>query len=465
MEKLINDIKKDFNKEITQNDPLQVKLNKLQYEYNILVAPNIFNNSDIVEESEEIYGSKENKKKSDKRKIELEALIEKITKEIEEAKNNKIFDHAFEWRFEFPEVLNDEGDFIGFDVVIGNPPYFIMTKNNTEKLELEHYLNSYHSIKKASSKNIFNLLIELGITICNNKSYLSMIVPEGLFETRSYSETIELFNKNGSIINITRIEGMVFDEANTGNVIFIFGKNQNIKLPLQKVFKKNQDLIDFEKNENPIISKIDKHNTNKLSDVCQLFKGMVVADRKKKIFEKQIDNLPDKFLLGNCISKWKIQKFFYSDYKTLSIIGGTKLKEKHDVSPRILIRRTGNFLCCAYLIEPALTESTLYSCWSIKEDIHNLFILGILHSKVADYYIKNKLVTNPQAFPQILMTDLQSFPIPLPTKNIHDSIKIACENRLMNCYDNNFLEAQIDQLVYELYGLTEEEISIVEKNY
>ena len=43
--------------------------------------------------------------------------------ELEEIKNNKIYENAFEWRFEFPEVLNDEGDFIGFDVVIGNPPY------------------------------------------------------------------------------------------------------------------------------------------------------------------------------------------------------------------------------------------------------------------------------------------------------------------------------------------------------
>lgn len=40
-------------------------------------------------------------------------------KQIEE---NKIYKNAFEWRFEFPEVLDDEGNFIGFDVIIGNPP-------------------------------------------------------------------------------------------------------------------------------------------------------------------------------------------------------------------------------------------------------------------------------------------------------------------------------------------------------
>ena len=46
-----------------------------------------------------------------------------IENEIEEIKNNKIYENAFEWRFEFPEVLDENGNFIGFDVVIGNPPY------------------------------------------------------------------------------------------------------------------------------------------------------------------------------------------------------------------------------------------------------------------------------------------------------------------------------------------------------
>jgi adenine-specific DNA-methyltransferase len=54
----------------------------------------------------------------------------KLETEIEEIKANKIFENAFEWRFEFPEVLNDNGDFIGFRTIIccnndlyGNPPY------------------------------------------------------------------------------------------------------------------------------------------------------------------------------------------------------------------------------------------------------------------------------------------------------------------------------------------------------
>ena len=452
MERLINEIKTNFRSEISQNDPKVKRLRALNGELFTMT-----NQGQLFELS------KKEKSEWNAKVSKLTADTQKLESEIEEIKSNKIYENAFEWRFEFPEVLDDNGDFVGFDVVIGNPPYFIMTKNNTDNLALSHYLNNYQTIKNASSKNIFNLFIELGISISNKHSYHSMIVPEGLFETRSYADTILLFSNYGSVINITRIEGMVFDEANTGNVIFIFAKNQSDIKTQQQLFNKNQDLIVFEKVVDPIITKIDNPKNTKLSEVCQLFKGMVVGDRKNCIFETNTDNLPDKFLLGNCISKWNINKNFYTDYTKLSIIGGTKLKAKHDIFPRILIRRTGDFLCCAYLTEPALTESTLYSCWSISADIHNLFILGVLHSKVADYYIKNKLVTNPQAFPQILMTDLQSLPIPKPTIELHNSIQALVELRLSNSENCSDLENQIDKLVYQLYDLTEEEIFIIEK--
>ncbi len=459
MEKLILSIKQDFTSEIRRNDPLRTKLDKLSHElYNRFTGNFLF-------EPEVNYGkNKKLDKKNESEQKKLENQINEISSKIDEIKDNKIYENSFEWRFEFPEVLNDDGDFVGFDIIIGNPPYFIMTKNNTENLELGHYLSNFITIKNASSKNIFNLFIELGVKISNQSSFHTMIVPEGLFETRSYADTISFLNNSGSVLNITRIEGMVFDEANTGNVIFIFGKNQKQVILSQKIINRNQEIIKSEKVVNPIISKIDNPITPKLSDFCQLFKGMVVSDRKNKIFVEKTENLPNKFLLGNCISKWNIDKCFFTDYNNLTIIGGTKVLEKHNVSPRILIRRTGNFLCCAYLTEPALTESTLYSCWSIIENIHNLFILGVLHSKVADYYIKNKLVTNPQAFPQILMTDLQSLPIPNPSIEIHNIIKNLTAERLNNLGINSDLENQIDKLVYQLYDLTTEEITILEKS-
>jgi adenine-specific DNA-methyltransferase len=49
---------------------------------------------------------------------------------IDDIKNNVIYKNAFEWRFEFPEVLNNKGEFGGFDLIIGNPPYGVSLKDN-----------------------------------------------------------------------------------------------------------------------------------------------------------------------------------------------------------------------------------------------------------------------------------------------------------------------------------------------
>ena len=71
------------------------------------------------------FGEKIKKAEKDLLK-KLKTKAEKTYLEKEEIVNNAIYNNAFEWRFEFPEVLNDEGTYIGFDCVIGNPPYLDM---------------------------------------------------------------------------------------------------------------------------------------------------------------------------------------------------------------------------------------------------------------------------------------------------------------------------------------------------
>ncbi|NQZ78668.1 MAG: type II restriction endonuclease, partial [Ekhidna sp.] len=112
MERLIADIKSDFRSEISLNDPKAKRLRKLSGE--------LFQ---LTNQGQLFEMSKKEKAAWNKKVKKLTEQTNKLEAEIEEIKANKIFENAFEWRFEFPEVLNDDGDFVGFDVVIGNPPY------------------------------------------------------------------------------------------------------------------------------------------------------------------------------------------------------------------------------------------------------------------------------------------------------------------------------------------------------
>lgn len=368
----------------------------------------------------------------------------------------------FLWHTWFSDVF-DNG---GFDIVIGNPPYITMTKNNTDNNLLKVYNNNFVSIKKCYSKNIYTLFIEFGIcTLLAKNGIISYIIPEGLFKTRSYEDCVSMMKKNGDLLSYSTFNNYVFENAVTGSLIFNYRKAIQGILPTHYAFDEKYNISIIPEEDTTLLDKISK-GTQKLKDIAELFKGMVVKDRQEVVSETKEDN-PDIFLLGKSISKWIVKTPYYTDYDRLTIIGGTKKKSKHDVAPRILIRRTGDTLCCLIIDKPALTESTLYSCWSKDDSIDNRYLIGVLNSTLLDYYNKKKNITNQQGFPQILMTDLQGLPIKMATKDQQQQIitlvdQISSIKKQAPEADIFSLEREIDKLVYRLYGLTEDEIQIIE---
>lgn len=266
-------------------------------------------------------------------------------------------DKAFNWQNAFPKVF-EKG---GFDVIIGNPPYLNLTKGNTNINALEYYINEFESIKKANSKNLFTLFNEISTQLIKTNGLVSFIIPEGFLKTRSYEDCVNFMNNEGKVYKAVYFEDWVFEDATTGSVIFEFIKNLDVNYFEEFLFKKNHELIKIENKLNLILEKYNKLDYPTISETCDTFKGMAVKNRQEFIFKDKAD-LPDRFLLGNCIDRYAFKDEFFCDYSKLVIVGGTKNKDKHDIAPRILIRRTGNFLCCVMLNEPALTESTLYSC-------------------------------------------------------------------------------------------------------
>ena len=327
-------------------------------------------------------------------------------------------DKAFKWMEEFPQIF-ERG---GFDVVIGNPPYLNMTVNNTDNNWLNYYVEKFESIKRANSKNIFTLFNELSCKLVKQNSLVSFILPEGFLKTRSYSDCVKEMENYGKIYSAVYFEDWVFEDATTGSMIFEFIKNTTSEISFTEYYmNKDKDanvIIDI---ENPVITKYNKINYKTIDDYCELFKGMAVKDRKAYISEEYAGQ-PNTFLLGNCINRNIIINEFHCDYNELTIVGGTKKLEKHSISPRILIRRTGDYLCCVMLEKEALTESTLYSCSMKTDNIDLRYILALLNSKFLTYIVRQMMITNEQAFPQIMMTDIKLLKIPDVDSSIQNNL-------------------------------------------
>ena len=139
-----------------RHHPTKIKLDKLSSEFlSKYVNEKLFSANLTVAQ------------KKDKDRLDKE--IKKLNEELEAYIKNPVFTNSFEWRFEFPEVLNEKGDFIGFDVVIGNPPYFSLSKI---KEQADYFVKAgYKTYSK--SADIYCLFYERGNQLLKDNGYLT----------------------------------------------------------------------------------------------------------------------------------------------------------------------------------------------------------------------------------------------------------------------------------------------------
>ena len=132
-------------------------------------------------------------------------------------------------------------------------------------------------------------------------------------------------------------------------------------------------------------------------------------------------------------------------------------------APRIIIREIiGDHLVATYTEELFLVNKSCYIIVSNKDDKDFLkFLLGVLNSSLIGFYVQNLCDKSKQKlFPLITMGTLKK--IPIPTKNLVLQGKIvSMVEKVLNDYDS-FGENKIDFLVYHLYGLTYDEVLIVD---
>jgi hypothetical protein len=230
MERLIADIKSDFRSEISLNDPKVKKLRKLSSDL-----------YQMTNQGQLFEMSKKEKTDWNKKVTQLTEETKKLEAEIEEIKANKIFENAFEWRFEFPEVLNDDGDFVGFDVVIGNPPY--LRVESVSERHANFYKKEY---KSASGKfDVSSLFIELGISLIAMKGKLSYISTYQFIYTGSAIGLREFImnNTKGSVIMFSSTQ-QIFEDATTYTGIFQFEKGTSEIFKIQNANVIGQTIIE-----------------------------------------------------------------------------------------------------------------------------------------------------------------------------------------------------------------------------
>ena len=507
LDSMIAEIKSKLTTEIGAKDPKKLKLNKRRAELVNLLAPQLFEMS------------KKEQKDWQKRVDAVKKEIAELESYFEEINSNKIYLGAFEWRIEFPEVLDADGNFIGFDCVIGNPPYIQLQSMGTDADVLERM--KYKTYVRTG--DIYCLFYEQGMNLLKPNGCLCYITSNKWMKAGYGKELRQYFVSETNPVLLIDFAGVkVFDTATVDVNILMLQKTINVQRTFACItqgINGLQNLSDFVQQNGAecdfssadswvILSPIEQSIKRKMETV-----GTPLKDWNINIYRGVLTGYNEAFIittekrdeiLANCQSEDErtrtaelirpilrgrdIKRYGYNwaDLWIINTHNGIKGKlPRVDVNEYPAIKAhldqywdkistradkgdtPYNLRNCAYMedfYKPKIVwgNLNLTASYAMIQDNSFInapspmivpaskFLLAVLNSQLADYYIRHLGVTRNGGYFEYKPMFVEKLPVP---QSVDAKVVTDIES-----YVDSKNETEIDKAVYMFYGLTEEEI-------
>ena len=397
----------------------------------------------------------------------------------------------FLWHTWFHDVFSRPSK-EGFDIVIGNPPYIDSETMTNLGLEWERRLLQAKYPNLAGNWDIYMAFFELSLTI---GSIVSFITPDKWL-SKPFGERFRKNQLCSRLYTITKAGSKVFENVTVDAIITLFTKSSGKIQIAQFSDTKEVNLITTEKSTNlkppylidflfsehsKLIQKIDLVK-GKLSDLAECENACATSDFyvvKDLIEENSTPNMDIYYKLINTgtiekyRNRWADKEISYGGKYSFPVVNKDifniklgKSYTKRAASPKIIFK--GLNLLDGCIDEDANIipgKSTIVIC---NNDIELLkFLLGLLNSKLPIFYIKTKYASSSYCGGITFSKDMVNT-IPLPSNQSHIRAIAELVNKILDIKnveskaDTTTLEKKIDEEVYRMYNLSEEEISIVE---
>ncbi|GAA7734629.1 class I SAM-dependent DNA methyltransferase [Helicobacter pylori] len=169
--------------------------------------------------------------------VEANRLLIKI-KECYETLENLKNSKTLEWCFEFPEVLDDEGDFLGFDCIIGNPPYIRQEQIREIKPLLQKQYPDFYN----STADIYTYFFALSYHLLKDKGFNAFITSNKYARAKYGAKLRELLLKKTTIVSYMELNALkVFESATVDTSIMSFIKQEPPKESLFNYYEPTPD--------------------------------------------------------------------------------------------------------------------------------------------------------------------------------------------------------------------------------
>ena len=411
--------------------------------------------------------------------------------------------NPFDYKAEFPHIFKTKNP--GFHAVIGNPPYGMVGVTHEK---------TYFDISFEATEGRFDnyeLFIEKGIKLCKSDGLLGFIVPSPLLSNLYAQRLRQQILHNCSIREIVNFGMSVFSDPTVHTCIIILSRGRSSKATIQirkqvcaveelshdydysipqNLLGRNKKAtfdIFVDPDSHMLVDKIGT-KARSLGDIC--FIRQCIKTGNDKEYVKSFDsNPPDPWkptLRGRNIARYTIlDRTLYVKYGKW-LARNWKNRTFYE-TPKIAIRETGKQIVAALDLENRYFLSSLYAIYPRKanEMLSLKYILGLLNSNLATYFVKIVAFDLTKgAFTKMRTNQLARFPIrTIDFNNPADKAKhdkmVKLVERMLDLHKKlskakvpaektriqrqiNTTDKQIDKLTYDLYGLTKEEIAIVE---
>ena len=426
--------------------------------------------------------------------------------------DEKITDKAFNWEKEFPDVF--KVDNLGFDVIVGNPPWGAKL---TEK-DKAYFRQQYKTAK--GLLDTFALFLERAATLLKHGGYLGFILPD-IVLLKNYPAIRKYILNNFVIVSAVH-SGMIFKGVNLDSVVLIFKKEANEKTRRSNSIHVVSNIISFEKKEWQE-TKIPQKLFKKTSGYkFNLYLTPEKLRLKKKIDEKslplrKIGEAHEGIHSGNIRGKLFVDKKESAKHKKLILKGGEVGKycvnwqgkyvnydslmvnrnkgEYANLSrrdyfekPKILVRRTGDKVIACLDKKGFYASNNLFVFQSTKNRNYNLnTVLLFFNSRLVNWYFLTIQPRKGRLFAELKIVHIDQFPVfkfdfsvkkDVETAKRLDELSLK-RQELAGVFkavaintgrwrklkkEIEQIDKKIDQMVYHLYKLTPKEIEIIEKS-
>ena len=426
---------------------------------------------------------------------------ESVTDELRQKIN------PFDWYTEFPKIFSGKNP--GFNAVIGNPPYrslLLGKKQKSENSTIVEYFARELPYGARYKMNLFGLFMERCVQLLCPKGLFSFIIPNLFFTSHYFKKLRQYLLGKGTFVDVFDLRYKVFEQAEIGgNGIFVFAQSKKQKktriatADSKEEFNKPKTFY-----ENPIVfledpsasllvdpetrlltKKVSNARSVKLGEICTFYQGIITGNNKKFLSSTRTSEKWEKILRGRDIERYGLEfgdtYVFYEPKKLWSNTNENMFR----VKDKLVSRQTSDRLVATLDTDGYLTLDSTHVI-HLKEPVFSLkYLLALYDSKLLNFLYKARVRESGRVFAQVKIVNLKPLPIRIIDFDNPDDVAqhdktVKLVDRMLDLHkklaaakipdDKTRIQRQIattdnqiDNLVYRLYGLTQEEIAIVEQ--